>query len=142
MSVAIDDFTLADLREQLRQAESDCEEMARELAGSRATPDQAKELTNIAVWMRTRAADLLRQCSARKQAAACMGAATASELKEAAKLATRTSSRDVKAMTVNDAKESASRDSTIADRLEAEAAKLSAWADLLDRLAAPRNPPA
>lgn len=95
---------------------------------------QATELASAARWMRARAADLWRQVSARKQAADSMRDATASELQEAARIRFPSDTRPLKAMTVKEARQYAASNSNIADRLETEAAQLSAWADLLERL--------
>jgi hypothetical protein len=102
--------------------------------------DERDELDRIALWLRTRSAELLRQCSARKQSAESMQNATAKELKESANLIRPVDGRTVKAMTVSEAKDCSARDSIIAGRLEVEAASLASWADFLDRIEL-ANPP-
>lgn len=95
-----------------------------------------EDLIKIAAWMRSRAADVRRQCTARRQAAECMRDATGEELKIAAQLTAHLSDRPVKTMTVKAAKQTADTNSLIAGKLEAEEAMLLSWAECLEQMAA------
>lgn len=103
------------------------------------TEEDRRELRKISAWLCLRSSELLRQCSARHQAAESMQTASAHDLKAAAQLAGRLSGRKVKRMTVKEARNSANFDSKIAQRLETEAASLSTWAQMLERLSAPEK---
>lgn len=98
--------------------------------------EQRSELVKMAAWMRSRAVEVRRHCTARKQAAECMRDANTENLEIAAALSAQLTHRPTKAMTVREAKKFADSNSMIAGRLEAEEVMLLAWAECLEKIAA------